>query len=331
MALQLRIYAHRPEDIRRGSPEDLFISSYLGMRFAIGTVAFALPFILIAVDWLFIGDRVIRGSMSAYYHSGAREVFVGGLFVVGGFLVTYMSGRRHTYDYVLSLLAGLAVILVAIFPTARHQVLVDGTPRIVEPTKDSCAELAGPPMCSPLQEALGESSTRVVHGLSAGVFVLLLAALCVVFALRELGYGNAAEFLCGKSCGPVLLFTRLRAEKKLWQHLTTGTDLPHGHLAPVPLDEAERRDPPAPPHHARKALYFLGLAILILVGGLVAVTVSTYWGEVIAFVSFGTAWVYAGTNLRTVQEVRDRLLKKARPATSTSPPSSPATPSPDRT
>jgi len=315
MALELRIYPHRPEKIVKGSVEDLFINSYLGMRFAIGTVAFTLPFLLIFVDGLFIDDRVIRGSMSAYYHSGAREVFVGGLFVVGGFLLTYMSARHNTYDFVLSLFAGIAVIVVAIFPTARYQVLVNGKATTVTASSDSCERFAGSPICSPIQEALGESSTRVIHTIGAGSFVLLLAALCAVFALREFGYGNAAEFLCGEQCNPKLLRKELRARNLLWRHLTMGTGLAHGALIPAPqvLDDMKRQDPPGPPHHARATLYFLALGFLILVGAVVAVTVSTYWGEVVAFVSFGIAWLYAGKNLRSVQEAKDRLLRDEPP------------------
>lgn len=322
MSLKLRIYPHRPEKIKKGSPQDLFINSYLGMRFAIGTVAFALPFLLILVDRLFIDDRLIRDSMSAYYHSGAREVFVGGLFVVGGFLLTYMSGRRNTYDFVLSLLAGMAVIAVAIFPTARHQVLIDGERIPVSASADSCTQYVGAPMCAPIQEAVGEFWTWRIHTISAGFFVLLLAALCVVFAMREFGYGNAAEYLCGKHCEPRGLLKQLRTRKLLWQHLTTGTSLAQGALAAGPLDAEELHDPPAPPRHARPVLYFLGLGLFILIGAVVAITVSTYWGEVIAFVSFGIAWLYAGRNLRSVQEVKEWLHKRpavaqAAPATAT--------------
>ena len=311
MSLELRIFAHRPGMIAKGSAEDLFVNSYLGMRFAIGTVAFTLPFLLIIIDWLFIEDRVIRGSMSAYYHSGAREIFVGGLFVVGGFLLTYMSARRNTYDFILSLFAGVAVILVAIFPTARYEVLVDGEPTTFKATRDSCeGRFSGPPICSPLQEAIGESGTRVIHTISAGAFVLLLAALCVLFALREFGYGNGAEYLCGDHRNPRLLGRELRRRKLVWRHLTAGTDLPQGAFIPEPhvLHDKERINPPSP-RHARKTLYFLTLSLLILFGAVIAVTVSTYWGEVIAFVSFGIAWLYAGKDLRSVKQAKDRLLR----------------------
>jgi hypothetical protein len=102
--------------------------------------------------------------MSAYYHSGAREVFVGGMFMVGGFMLTYMSARRNTYDFIFSFLAGIAVVLVALFPTARDQALDRNGQKVgADPTEDSCAQIPGPPVCSPLQEYVGESWTRVIH------------------------------------------------------------------------------------------------------------------------------------------------------------------------
>jgi hypothetical protein len=169
-----------------------FVRSYLAMRFRIGLVAFALPWVLIVIDWLLItNQRQIRGSMSAYYHSPARDVFVGGLFVTGAFLVSYLRAKRKTYDYWLSTIAGLALIVVALVPTGRALSAPGFTVN-----GESCVEFPGPPDCNGFQKALDESTARLVHGIAASVFVLLLAALCFVFALREFGFGQAARKLC---------------------------------------------------------------------------------------------------------------------------------------
>lgn len=298
MGLQLKIFDRRPERLEPGSAAEFFVNSYLGVRFLIGGIAFTLPFVLIGIDRFFLDGSPVRGSMSAYYHSGAREVFVGGLFMVGGFLLSYMSSRPRTWDFVLSATAGLLVIIVAIFPTARYQVLVDGTYKDIGVPDDSCADFPGPPFCAAIQEHFGEASVRMVHQVSASLFVLLLAALCLVFALREFGYGSAAEHLCGKHRDVRVVWRRLRRERQLWRHLTHGADLPGAD------------GQPAPGPSARKVLIYLGTGLGILLGAAVAVTISTYWGEVISFVSFGVAWLVAGKDLGTVQRAKQWVADK---------------------
>ncbi|GAB2574559.1 hypothetical protein [Kribbella endophytica] len=129
-------------------PDDPFVRSYLEMRRRIGLLGFWLPWVLIAIDWLLIDDlRVIRGSMSAYYHSSARDVFVGGLFVTGAFLISYLSAKRRTYDYWLSTLAGWALIVVAVVPTGRALKMPG-----FEVGSGSCVRFPGPPGCSGVQE-----------------------------------------------------------------------------------------------------------------------------------------------------------------------------------
>ena len=298
MGLQLKIFDRRPERLEPGSAAEFFVNSYLGVRFLIGLIAFTLPFALIFIDGVFLDDSPVRGSMSAYYHSGAREVFVGGLFMVGGFLLSYMSSRPRTWDFVLSFTAGILVIIVAIFPTARYRVLVDGTYKDIGVPDDSCTNFPGPPFCAAIQEHFGESTVKMIHGVSASLFVLLLAALCVVFALREFGYGSAAEHVCGKHRDVRVVWRKLRRERQLWRHLTRGADLPG--------TDGE----PAPGPRARKVLIYLATGAGILVGAVVAVFISTYWGEVISFVSFGIAWLVAGKDLGTVQKAKQWVAEK---------------------
>jgi hypothetical protein len=55
-----------------------YVRSYLVMRIFIGALGVALPFMLVLSDGLaFDGDPFPHGSLSAYYYSGARELFVG--------------------------------------------------------------------------------------------------------------------------------------------------------------------------------------------------------------------------------------------------------------
>ena len=57
-----------------------------------------------------------RGSLSAYYYSGVRELFVGGLCAIGVFLVIYKL-PDFTRESFSSCFAGLAAVVVAVFPT----------------------------------------------------------------------------------------------------------------------------------------------------------------------------------------------------------------------
>lgn len=141
-----------------------YVRSYLIMRTLVGALAIALPFLLVLVDGLpFDGDPFPRTSLSAYYYSGARELFVGGLSAVGVFLITYKVAEINL-DNTLSLLAGLAVLVVALFPSGRPSGLVGLTP---------------------LQELLGESVVRAIHFTAAATFILSLAALSYQFGRRE--------------------------------------------------------------------------------------------------------------------------------------------------
>ena len=69
---------------------------------------------LVTVIARVFGDTGCQPSISAYFHTTAREVFVGVLAVVGAFLISY-KGFDST-DSRASNLAGVAAICVAAFP-----------------------------------------------------------------------------------------------------------------------------------------------------------------------------------------------------------------------
>ena len=141
-----------------------YVRSYLIMRTLVGTLGLALPFVLVLLDGLwFDGDPFPRTSLSAYYYSGAREVFVGALSATGVFLITYKVAEVNL-DNTLSLLAGVAVLGVAMFPTDR--------------SSDAIA-------LTPLQDRLGESVVAGIHFTAAGAFILSLAAISYYFGKRE--------------------------------------------------------------------------------------------------------------------------------------------------
>lgn len=173
----------QPERLAGRDPAALYVRSYLLIRTVVGVLGVALPTVLILADWLLLGGEAqLRGSLSAYYHSPARDLFVGTLFVVGVLLMTYLAGQRDTWDFWLSLVAGVAALAVALLPTPRPG-LSDSAPR--------CGEDPQPRGCSGVQQALGETVTGVLHFVSAAVFILCLAAMCFLFARRALRFDGA--------------------------------------------------------------------------------------------------------------------------------------------
>jgi hypothetical protein len=147
----------------RTPAEAQYVRSYLLLRAATGALGVALPFVLMLVDGLwFDGSPFPRSSLSAYYYSGVRDVMVGTICAIGTFLLAYKVAERNL-DNSLSLLAGVTVILVALFP-----------PRV---------RPGG--MLAPLQERLGEALCAQLHFGAAAVFLLSLAVLSVTFGVRE--------------------------------------------------------------------------------------------------------------------------------------------------
>jgi hypothetical protein len=137
-----------------------YVRSYLIMRVAVGVLGIALPILLLLGVWILFDDRPFaRGSLSSYYYSGLRELFVGALCAIGVFLVTYKVDERSRENR-LSIYAGAAVIVVALFPTGR--------PRRVAET--------------PLQDLIGGTTVEWIHFAAAAIFIGSLAVISYYFS-----------------------------------------------------------------------------------------------------------------------------------------------------
>lgn len=90
------------------------VISYLGLRRAIGILGIALPFVLAIGEILHRGSG-IEGSISSYYHTGMRDVFVGCLCAIGIFLMSY---RGYDRDHIAGIFGGICAVGVALFPMA---------------------------------------------------------------------------------------------------------------------------------------------------------------------------------------------------------------------
>lgn len=95
--------------------ESSLIISYLTLRKLIGFLGMGLPFI-VALGGLMVYGTVLQGSISAYYYTGMRDVFVGILSAIGVFLISY-----HGYDlidFIAGKAGGVFALGIALFPTA---------------------------------------------------------------------------------------------------------------------------------------------------------------------------------------------------------------------
>ncbi|HZP93421.1 MAG TPA: hypothetical protein VFB20_11150 [Burkholderiales bacterium] len=87
----------------------------LTLRRVVGILGIAFPFVLVSGNVL-SGAHRIQSSISAYYHTDMRDVFVGLLCAIGVFLLCYRGYEIR--DRVAALVAGAGSIGTALVPTA---------------------------------------------------------------------------------------------------------------------------------------------------------------------------------------------------------------------
>ncbi len=93
---------------------DSLVISYLSLRKAIGIIGIALPFVLALGKILFEGPG-IQSSISGYYHTVVRDIFVGSLCAIAVFLGSYRGYER--IDLIAGKVACISALGVALFPT----------------------------------------------------------------------------------------------------------------------------------------------------------------------------------------------------------------------
>ncbi len=96
-------------------PNDALVISYLGLRKAIGVIGIALPFVL-AFGKTLLESPGIQPSISAYYYTAMRDVFVGSLCAIAVFLMSYRGHERQ--DDIAGDLACAFALGVALCPVA---------------------------------------------------------------------------------------------------------------------------------------------------------------------------------------------------------------------
>jgi hypothetical protein len=101
------------------------VGSYMTLRRAIGWVGVCLPFTVFLGNWVIFSHHVgacllpisnkLPDSLSGYYYTHMRDVFVGGMWAAGVFLIFYRGSDR--LERWVTNLAGLFAIGIALFPT----------------------------------------------------------------------------------------------------------------------------------------------------------------------------------------------------------------------
>ena len=128
--------------------DDSLVLSFLSLRKAVGIIGISLPFMLLFGGFVFEGAEIER-SISHYYYTAVRGIFVGSLFSIAVFLIAYRG--YETRDNIAGHLAGGFALIVALFPTKPYK---------TDPTT--------------LQEVVG-----YLHMISAGLFLLVLSYFCL--------------------------------------------------------------------------------------------------------------------------------------------------------
>jgi hypothetical protein len=99
---------------QQSGTEDTLLRSYLTLRKAVGIIGVALPFVLAFGKMLLQGPG-IQSSISYYYYTDMRNIFVGSLCAIGVFLMSYRGYELR--DEIAGILASVFAIGVALFPT----------------------------------------------------------------------------------------------------------------------------------------------------------------------------------------------------------------------
>jgi len=152
------------------SPE-LKVFDYHTLRGMVGLIAFAIPIVVL------IFSSESKNSISAYYYTESRDLFVGMLCIVGAFLFAYNG--HDTIQMISSKVAAFAALGVALFPTTHAG---------AEP-----------------------SFTSYVHIASAVTLFAILAYFCSVFYLRADKKGKQLRAILYAICGGTIVLSLVAA------------------------------------------------------------------------------------------------------------------------
>jgi hypothetical protein len=146
------------------------LDTYTYLRLGMAGVSIIFPLVLWWVGLVF--DVKFQASISSYYHTPMRDIFVGSLIAIGVFLWFY-QGITKKENIALNC-AGILAIVVAFTPTAFLN--IDGQ---VECETFTTLPIGG----------ISEATASYIHGTSAILFFAAIAFVCIFTSgetLREI-------------------------------------------------------------------------------------------------------------------------------------------------
>lgn len=176
-------------------PKADLVLSFTRVRVALGLLGMSLPLVLVLGGLLDqprldVATGRIEPTISDFYHTTYRDIFVGILCAIGVFLISYRGYKREECDWVsddwLATSAGIGAFGVAFFPN----------------------EGGGETVVSMTQRLIGTDLTPTLHYLSALVFFTSLAAFCFVKFARTCSMGRRRIYIaCGWGIVAALVLT----------------------------------------------------------------------------------------------------------------------------
>jgi hypothetical protein len=149
------------------SDENVLVINYMHLRKAVGWVGTLLPVILLVANPIALSIEnsacgVVPGSLSGYYYSPARNIFVGAQCAIGLFLIAYVG--YDLGDRLITDAAGIFAVGVALFPTK---------PTIASPPSVTCQTVA---QLSTREQVVGD-----IHLVFAGLTFVFMAWMAIRF------------------------------------------------------------------------------------------------------------------------------------------------------
>jgi hypothetical protein len=157
-------------------------ANYLYLRKVVGWLGTLLPLILLVANPIALSIEHsscgwLPNSVSGYYYTPARNIFVGALCGLGLFLIAYVGADLG--DRVITDLAGVFALGVAFFPT---------TATVTSPASPACETVS---QLSSRQQIIGD-----VHAVSSVLFFLFLAWMAIRFATSDSPRRNRVYWIC---------------------------------------------------------------------------------------------------------------------------------------
>ena len=106
--------------------------AYAYLQKTVGLIAVTLPFV-VSIGHAVSSSEGMKGSISAYYYSYLGNYFVGSLFALGVFFLSYSykPAPGYEWDFRLSNVASAMAVGVALFPTSSEGAEAVGASKVV--------------------------------------------------------------------------------------------------------------------------------------------------------------------------------------------------------